>query len=632
MPYAIRGMRRLLYCVVLLVLLSPVLGDQFIFDDTLYQAREIQLSTQISGSLDWSGSASQVRAELFYYPKPFSGQQIIEQSASPPAAAGDDSLLFTFSNPSSSPVTFTHQSILLSEYQRPRITSQVDFPFSSIPSSYDEYLQSEQIIRVTDDIRRLAQSIVGDEDDAVRAVFEMGVWVTENIDYDLNSVTADASQDSQWVLDNREGVCDELTSLFIAMVRSQGIPARFVSGVAYTNLEELESPWGPHGWAEVWFPDVGWVPYDVTYGQYGWVDATHVSYLKSTDASSNAASYSLRGRNAQLFPASLSREVELIDRRGGVPLYVTYDVSPALAETGLQGFNRIDVTLSNDMPFYVSTKLFIGRTDGLSSDDYGKPVLLGPREERTVSWLVEIDDSLQQGFRYTFPIVIYTNDNQQWRSEFSAVSGGVVASSEELMLADEPTSLSQDPLVCQAPRSASINEEFVIRCESNNSQICIEDTCGDGTLVYEASFSSPGVYNLVASSQSQRQVVTVSVRDSPSFLLSAQAPSVLSFSDQAVINVTLQKTSVSNPQDVTVKLSHDLYSQEWAVGELSGNTTVRLVLEGSQLSAGQNRFVIESGSQSTQVFIDSRPESFANRMVLWRNSLYGVISRMFGLS
>ena len=72
------------------------------------------------------------------------------------------------------------------------------------------------------------------------------------------------TEPATWVYDNRQGVCDELTGLFISMLRELGIPARFVSGVSYTNLPEFAKPWGGHGWAEVWFPDVGWVPFDVT--------------------------------------------------------------------------------------------------------------------------------------------------------------------------------------------------------------------------------------------------------------------------------------------------------------------------------------------------------------------------------
>src|SRR3989338_2220208 len=105
------------------------------------------------------------------------------------------------------------------------------------------------------------------------ASFLLASWVKENVRYDLTTLTAEAVQTSSWVFQERRGVCDELTNLFIAMARSVGIPARFVTGTVYSGLLP---GWGNHGWAEVYFQGYGWVPFDVTYGQYGWIDPSHV--------------------------------------------------------------------------------------------------------------------------------------------------------------------------------------------------------------------------------------------------------------------------------------------------------------------------------------------------------------------
>ena len=58
------------------------------------------------------------------------------------------------------------------------------------------------------------------------------------------------------------------------MLRSIGIPARFVTGTASSGT--IAEGWGNHGWAEVYFPEKGWIPWDVTFGQYGWVDSSHL--------------------------------------------------------------------------------------------------------------------------------------------------------------------------------------------------------------------------------------------------------------------------------------------------------------------------------------------------------------------
>lgn len=75
------------------------------------------------------------------------------------------------------------------------------------------------------------------ESDYYKVVYELSDWTKTNIDYDLNTITAKAVKKSSWVLENRQGVCDELTNLFISMLRSVGIPARFVTGMVYTNID-----------------------------------------------------------------------------------------------------------------------------------------------------------------------------------------------------------------------------------------------------------------------------------------------------------------------------------------------------------------------------------------------------------
>ena len=78
--------------------------------------------------------------------------------------------------------------------------------------------------------------------------FKVAKWIQENVKYDLSTLTADVVQKSSWVLSNKEGVCDEITNLFISMLRVVGIPARFVSGTVYSNVI---NNWGGHGWGDI---------------------------------------------------------------------------------------------------------------------------------------------------------------------------------------------------------------------------------------------------------------------------------------------------------------------------------------------------------------------------------------------
>ncbi len=70
------------------------------------------------------------------------------------------------------------------------------------------------------------------------------------------------------------GVCQDFAHLLLGVVRMGGLPARYVSGylvpgsTAEPNAKQEEVIGGQasHAWAEVFVPDIGWMPFDPTLG------------------------------------------------------------------------------------------------------------------------------------------------------------------------------------------------------------------------------------------------------------------------------------------------------------------------------------------------------------------------------
>jgi transglutaminase-like putative cysteine protease len=62
------------------------------------------------------------------------------------------------------------------------------------------------------------------------------------------------------VLEKGKGVCQDFTHLMIALLRSFGVPARYVSGYIHRPGKESQS----HAWCEAWLPNVGWLGIDPT--------------------------------------------------------------------------------------------------------------------------------------------------------------------------------------------------------------------------------------------------------------------------------------------------------------------------------------------------------------------------------
>jgi len=94
-------------------------------------------------------------------------------------------------------------------------------------------------------------------------------WLTSNKEYSLNT-SLDPSQPiaDQLLFEVDTAYCQQFATTMAAMLRSQGVPARYVVGFRKgrpvgDDTYLVTSDRG-HAWVEVYFPDVGWVRFDPT--------------------------------------------------------------------------------------------------------------------------------------------------------------------------------------------------------------------------------------------------------------------------------------------------------------------------------------------------------------------------------
>lgn len=81
-------------------------------------------------------------------------------------------------------------------------------------------------------------------------------------------------------LEKRAGVCQDFAHLFLAMVRSWGVPARYVTG--YIDAGDQPGEEATHAWAEVLLPGVGWRGLDATHDL--WADDRYVAVAVGRDS------------------------------------------------------------------------------------------------------------------------------------------------------------------------------------------------------------------------------------------------------------------------------------------------------------------------------------------------------------
>jgi tetratricopeptide (TPR) repeat protein len=131
-------------------------------------------------------------------------------------------------------------------------------------AEFAQYLQPGDESRSDDkSVIEKARSIAGEERDAWKVARKLADWTYNNIKWKrVDYATAPQT------LATLEADCLEFSQLYVAMARSLGLPARLVSGLAYSG-----AAFGGHAWVEVYVGD--WIEVDPTWGT-DFVDATHI--------------------------------------------------------------------------------------------------------------------------------------------------------------------------------------------------------------------------------------------------------------------------------------------------------------------------------------------------------------------
>ncbi len=148
------------------------------------------------------------------------------------------------------------------------LKSTAPYPLTGIPEEHEAYLGSTaQVQSDHPEIRQKAGLLTGGVQTEFDAVQKILSWIIDHMRY----VTPPIKYDALYAFQEGKGNCQNYSHLAAALMRSAGIPVRVVNGVTlkepYTaKLGDGEFTFkmgqGRHSWIEVWFPDLGWVPFD----------------------------------------------------------------------------------------------------------------------------------------------------------------------------------------------------------------------------------------------------------------------------------------------------------------------------------------------------------------------------------
>ena len=125
------------------------------------------------------------------------------------------------------------------------------------------YLTADKLVPVTGLPAELAAQVTAGKDSDLAKARGIYEYVFANMKYD-KSGTGWGHGDVLYACNAKKGNCTDFHSLFIAMARSQRIPARFEIGFPLPSDKTSGEIAGYHCWAEFFNPQNGWVPVDIS--------------------------------------------------------------------------------------------------------------------------------------------------------------------------------------------------------------------------------------------------------------------------------------------------------------------------------------------------------------------------------
>ena len=124
------------------------------------------------------------------------------------------------------------------------------------------YTQQSKLTRSGKNIFKLRSLINLNNKEIIKKLHLLSNIIREKVKYVKDSTNYKTTAEDSLKL--KKGVCQDHTHIFISLVRSFGIAARYVSVFFIPNI--IDKNLSMHSWAEVFVENLGWIGFDVSNG------------------------------------------------------------------------------------------------------------------------------------------------------------------------------------------------------------------------------------------------------------------------------------------------------------------------------------------------------------------------------
>lgn len=279
------------------------------------------------------------------------------------------------------------------------------FPLNKIPDNLKKYTVFDYIIDNNGSINQFAQELIQGENELFTVVFKIGDWINKNIGYKVND-NYDVKRAST-VYKTKNGECDDISVLFLSMLRSVQVPSRLVSGIA-----KGDGDFGYHAWVEVYFDGVGWVPFDATSGDFGYLSNFHI---KLNHHSSIPQMLLTQWEFYPYFGDVEINSKKLPDVSAKIIEMKPHEITPfeinvhAFENTiGINSYLPVVITSWNNTPYYTSNKIYVGEISGIEILGNLKYLLdYAPYEKKEIKAMLKFDKTKQKNTTYSSVLKVH---------------------------------------------------------------------------------------------------------------------------------------------------------------------------------------------------------------------------------
>jgi transglutaminase-like putative cysteine protease len=452
-----------------------ILFSNLVFSSDLYYKQSLDLNLKISNEVTLIPSESNYKVSninifLQYMPFEYHRQKTNNILFFPKAEIINNSIYYNWENPIEKILPFGFVANLTTNDNFLEINKKVNFPIINLDEDVKEYLSETDYIDYSNNaIKKLAYDLASGEDDLMKVVYKFSKWVHQNINYELNSKTIEQVNKASWVLENKIGVCDEFSTLLVALCRSVGIPAKLISGISYTEDPRFDEKWNFHSWVEIYFPGYGWVSFDPTFGELGYVNTAHIKLKEYIEPGQSSSTYEWVSENIDLKPSKLIPEVKVNGFGDVINSIIELNSKVLKEKIDFNSHNLLILEFVNNNDFYVIEKFYRFKIDGFKyiDDSDFNFVFLEPNSKKTLFFPLKISEELDSKYIYTFDLVTQTRRNVFSNTHFSVEVDQFFFTLLEL---EEYIKNNQEEI------SKPLSKDIYLNCSTNKENYLVKET------------------------------------------------------------------------------------------------------------------------------------------------------------